>query len=847
MDMGYTPPTPVRQNSRRSEEESDDRSIPLLHMEKEEELVEPTRVEVMEAMSRVTSTDELVGGGLNEKSFSFFQVGRDFEASNVAHKFTMDERRKMCKFEGLDYYKEENIVYKEHVEEKEEVTNTSKWIMFMMIGLAVGATAFVLFQTIEWLHEKRTDWTLDIINPEDHGTYLEAYLVFVGSGAALTMASSFLVVFIAPAAAGSGVPDVMGYLNGVLVPHVFNVKTFIVKFISCVFAVGSGLPVGPEGPIIHIGALLGAGLPMGRSRTMGWVGGGMGSAIDKWFSQFREAKEQRDFITGGAAAGVSAAFSAPVGGLLFVFEEVASFWEPRLTWMVFFACLMSAFANSFFSSPFSAWDHTGTFGYFDDKMDVMFPLNSGNARFHILAMIPTVAIGLLGGFLGSVFTFFNLKIVRMRIKFVKKPLLKVLEPTAVCVAFLSIMFVLGVTGGCKEVPKHLGCEEGTENGLPSCEWLVREVCKKREGKDMYSPMATLTFASGDALVKHMFTSPDLGTETGMMELFTYLLVYICFACWCAGMAISSGLVIPMLITGSVMGRFCGRVLNLITDASWADTSIFALVGASSFFGGVSRLTVSLAVIILEISGAMHFLLPIMASILIAKWVADFATHSLYHALLEVKCVPFLDFLCDIPKMDCFQAADIMKTNVMTLPAKVTLGELVRILNKCTHNGFPVVLMDDRTGRKVFKGIVLRSQLASVIKLAMEEGAGIEGSVQEPPGSPTSPTGSPIKYKEFKEGVDTVIYERLGVPQPPQHMKGYIIDLGPVVNTSSFHVNQSFAISIVRNLFRTMALRHLPVTNDYNEVVGMITRKDLIGQAIEEGMKRAKNKVYRTAE
>ena len=39
--------------------------------------------------------------------------------------------------------------------------------------------------------------------------------------------------------------------------QVFNVHTLVVKFASCALAVGSGLPVGPEGPMVHIGAMVG--------------------------------------------------------------------------------------------------------------------------------------------------------------------------------------------------------------------------------------------------------------------------------------------------------------------------------------------------------------------------------------------------------------------------------------------------------------------------------------------------------------------------------------------------------------------------------------------------------------
>jgi hypothetical protein len=78
------------------------------------------------------------------------------------------------------------------------------------------------------------------------------------------------------------------------------------------------------------------------------------------------------------------------------------------------------------------------------------------------------------------------------------------------------------------------------------------------------------------------------------------------------------------------------------SASWMDPGVFALIGAASFFAGVSRLTIALAVIVTELSNDIHFLLPIMLAVMIAKSIADTATHSLYHALLEVRCVPFLE-------------------------------------------------------------------------------------------------------------------------------------------------------------------------------------------------------------
>ena len=75
--------------------------------------------------------------------------------------------------------------------------------------------------------------------------------------------------------------------------------------------------------------------------------------------------------------------------------------------------------------------------------------------------------------------------------------------------------------------------------------------------------------------------------------------------------------------------------------TFVDPGAFALIGAGAFFGGVSRLTIALTVIMIEITNDVRFLLPLMLGVMVAKWVADSLTHSLYHAIIEAKCIPFL--------------------------------------------------------------------------------------------------------------------------------------------------------------------------------------------------------------
>jgi chloride channel 7 len=121
-------------------------------------------------------------------------------------------------------------------------------------------------------------------------------------------------------------------LNGVRVINTINLYSFVGKVISIIFSYSSSLALGPEGPMVHIGSMLGAGLSAAKSRTLG--------IRLPTFESLRNDRDQRDFIASGAAAGITAAFGTPVGGVLFALEETASFWSRELTWRTLFGILL---------------------------------------------------------------------------------------------------------------------------------------------------------------------------------------------------------------------------------------------------------------------------------------------------------------------------------------------------------------------------------------------------------------------------------------------------------------------------------------------------------------------------
>lgn len=103
-----------------------------------------------------------------------------------------------------------------------------------------------------WIKDDNTQKLIDT----DGATV--SWLFYAFFSVALVLISTVMTVWWGSGAAGSGVAEVVGYVNGVNYPDCINHKTFFTKIIGVVLAVAGGLCVGKEGPLAHIGANVGA-------------------------------------------------------------------------------------------------------------------------------------------------------------------------------------------------------------------------------------------------------------------------------------------------------------------------------------------------------------------------------------------------------------------------------------------------------------------------------------------------------------------------------------------------------------------------------------------------------------
>lgn len=103
-------------------------------------------------------------------------------------------------------------------------------------------------------------------------------------------------------AAGSGIPEIKTILSGFVIPHFLDLKVLLVKAIGATFAVATGMCLGKEGPFVHI------------STCVGYI-------VAKWFPKYGENdKKLREMLSVACSAGLSVAFGAPIGGVLFSYE-----------------------------------------------------------------------------------------------------------------------------------------------------------------------------------------------------------------------------------------------------------------------------------------------------------------------------------------------------------------------------------------------------------------------------------------------------------------------------------------------------------------------------------------------
>ncbi|KAI4348303.1 hypothetical protein L6164_009038 [Bauhinia variegata] len=713
---------------------------------------------------------------------------------------------KVSYIESLDYEINENDLFKHDWRSRSKVQVLqyifSKWTLAFLVGLLTGIIATLINLAIENIAGYKL---LAVVGYIQEDRYLAGFLYFTGFNFVLTLVAAVLCVCFAPTAAGPGIPEIKAYLNGVDTPNMFGVTTLLVKIFGSIGAVSAGLDLGKEGPLVHIGSciasLLGQGGP--DNYRVKW----------RWLRYFNNDRDRRDLITCGSSSGVCAAFRAPVGGVLFALEEVATWWRSALLWRTFFSTAVVVVVLR----AFIEICNSGKCGLFGQGGLIMFDVSNVTVRYHVMDIFPVVIIGVIGGLLGSLYNHLLHKVLRLYNLINQKGRMHKLFLSLAVGLFTSLcQYGLPFLVKCTPCGSSLPESECPTNGRSGN--FKQFNCPN----GYYNDLATLLLTTNDDAVRNIFSS-STPSEFHTFSLLIFFALYCILGLITFGIAVPSGLFLPIILMGSGYGRLLGMLMGPQTNI---DQGLFAVLGAASLMAGSMRMTVSLCVIFLELTNNL-LLLPItMIVLLIAKTVGDCFNPSIYEIILHLKGLPFLDANPE-PWMRNLTVGELVdvKPEVVALQGVEKVACIVDVLKNTTHNAFPVVdngvipPTGPADGAKELHGLILRAHLIQALKkkwFLKEKRRTEEWEVREK-----------FTWVELADREGNI--EQVAVTSEEMDM---FIDLHPLTNTTPFTVLESISVAKAMVLFRQVGLRHLLIVPKYqasgvSPVIGILTRQDFL--------------------
>ena len=275
-------------------------------------------------------------------------------------------------------------------------------------------------------------------------------------------------------AAGSGIPEIKTILSGFVIPHFLDFKVLLVKAIGSIFAVSTGMCLGKEGPFVHI------------STCISYL---VGMRFEKYRSNSRKLRE---ILSAGCSAGLSVAFGAPIGGVLFAYEEISTYFPRKILWRAFICSLFAAMT-------LRALNPTGT-----GKL-VLFETNYGTSYkpFHYVVF---VLLGVAGGIFGGTFCKANFAWSRSFRKF------SIIKDHPVFEVFLVVLVT-----AVAQYPNPLTREPGDviiKNLLVDCESKTDNafVCLHESSQE--SGNRYLAYLIHGTLIKLLLTTITFGIKVG---------------------------------------------------------------------------------------------------------------------------------------------------------------------------------------------------------------------------------------------------------------------------------------------------------------------------------------------
>ena len=479
-------------------------------------------------------------------------------------------------------------------------------MLAILVGLlaGLGAVGFRwMIRGFGWLFFNRGAVLFDFL-----GEYYVIILPVIGG-----LLLGPLIYFLAREARGEGPPEVMEALaaKGGRIRQ----RVAAVKALASSICIGSGGSVGREGPIVQIGSSIGSTLGQWAKLPEDWV---------------------KTLVLCGAAAGISATFNAPIGGVIFALEVL----ERRFIGRNFGFLVIASVTADIVAHQFLGADPSFIIPYYTmtSHWEVAF--------YVVLGVLSAVLAFLFVRFFFRCQEFFNTTLSKI------PPYLK---PAAGGLA-------IGLMGYF--YPQIFGVGYGRS----------------------YGP--------GGELLQTGAVDMALLGQLGLMTLIVLLFLKMLATSMTLGSGGSGGVFAPSLFIGSMIGGAFGLgvywLFPTITGTEAETSGAYALVGMGAFFGAAVRGPMTAIILLFEMTRNYELMLPLMTAVIVSAFVSRSMTRESIYTLGLIRRGVDIHRRQEADVLSAIKVGTIMTRDFPTVPPSMPVSELLDKLHQSGHHGFPVL-------------------------------------------------------------------------------------------------------------------------------------------------------------
>ena len=494
----------------------------------------------------------------------------------------------------------------------------SRMLQINILAALTGAFAAV----VTWIFINLTNMIKEFfygnsfVNHSLRSTDNEWLIIFIPALGGLI--AGLIIEYGSKDAKGAGVPIVM---EAVAFKQArLSAKKAVAKFFASAASIGTGMSLGRVGPMIVISSTIGSEIGQRTGKTV---------------------EETKTIIGCGAASAITAAFNAPLGGVLFAIELILAELKTRSFIPIVVAAVIATAVTRSLAGDVAAFDKIP---HYTLGSPIEYP-------FYII-------LGLVIGLAASIF----IKLMNFvednieNIKGIPVPLRTCLG--GLCVGLIALSF-----------PHVLG-----------------------NGFDVTSDLISLDSDNSDGLIIGESFPADTDISSGISSLLLFILSIMALKIIATSISIGSGgsggIFTPSLFIGAAIGAALGLVLYDLNIVS--HPGAFALVGMAAFVASTTRATLTAIVLLFEMTATYEIILPLMLSCVVADAICYvISEHSFYTSKLARRGIN-IDLGAGQDLMRMIEVKEAMSEEVLTIKPDQPLEVALQMIEDTGHMSLPVL-------------------------------------------------------------------------------------------------------------------------------------------------------------